>query len=94
MTFFGFFFFVPWIVRPSCLWPLTITPSLYLPGSTLITAFLPESSTASWIVRYSQPCLQTTRGFFAKAAGAAAAIAASAISATPRKILGRIRLLP
>ena len=67
----------PSIVRPSKSFffavPSTTTPSTYLPGLTLTTAFTfaffflnlkaPAASTAFWIVRYLQPCLQTSKTF-------------------------------
>ena len=57
------------IVRPLYFLPMTRTPSTYLPGLTLIVVVLlvlPALSTAFWIVRYLQPCLQTSpfSGFF------------------------------
>src|SRR5215218_6201481 len=68
-------FFVPLIVRSSTLFfrrvPSRTTPSTYLPGRTATTTFAralpffalnePAASTAFWIVRYRQPCLQTSK---------------------------------
>src|SRR5690349_17265888 len=70
-------FFAPLMIRSSKLFffrvPSRTTPSTYLPGRiatiafTLRLAFLPlnepAASTAFWIVRYRQPCLQTSKVF-------------------------------
>ena len=62
------FLLVPLIVSPLNFLPRAWTPSTYLPGLTLITSFflsvLPALLTAFWIVRYLQPCLQTTSALF------------------------------
>src|SRR5690242_20354127 len=88
-TFLPFFFFLvfltmPWIVRPSYLWPVTTTPSTYLPGRMLIVEFFFALSTADCTVLYLQPCLQTTRGlcFFPLPARAWAGTANSATAST------------
>src|SRR4029079_2067701 len=62
------FLLVPLNVSPLNFLPRAWTPSTYLPGLTLITSFflsvLPALLTAFWIVRYLQPCLQTTSALF------------------------------
>ncbi len=87
---------VPTILMPSFLWPLTTTPSTYLPGLTFTVPPLATLSTAFWMVEASQPRRQTVTVFFFFAEAAAGTTAGNAAAAAPAasRAMGRRCMAP